>query len=215
MSDKPIFDKDDSLTDKWIVLHDHFSKNWETRSKNSWETIRLNTVLCSALISLTIYSIIYIYTSEFFWNTEVLNSTDRILVRLGLISIPITLLFIDWRLHQNFNRQCRRMYKTATVVIKIQERLGLYSERINNGLFDQDKFYVPEEWVEDHKNKFQTGKKFVDHWMKEKDAFYKNMSWLFWIFGGIALILIGFEILLIMYPTIFSTITFILKSVGL
>ena len=185
----------EDCTDKnWIELHRHFSKNWLQRADRSWETIKLNTILCSALISLAIYSIVYVYTSEFFWETEAFPSSGKVVIRLALVLIPITMCFVDWRLHSNFNRQCRRMYTLASIIMKIEERLGLYSEYREREHFSDDRWYVPNDW-QIYQN--YTSDYYVQYWMNEPDSFYKNMTWLFQIFGLTAVGLMILDIVLL------------------
>lgn len=184
----------EDCTDKnWIELHRHFSENWLHRANRTWETIKLNTVLCSALISLAIYSIVYVYTSEFFWETEAFTS-GKVVIRLALVLIPMTMGFVDWRLHSNFNRQCRRMYYLASIIMKIEERLGLYSEYREREHFGFDRWYVPTKWkiYQDY-----TSDDYVQYWMNETDSFYKNMTWLFQIFGLTAVGLVILDIVLL------------------
>ena len=163
-----------------VELHRHFTNQRISQANTGWETIKLNTVLSSALISLAVYSIIYVYTSEFFWKPEVLTFQDRFVVRILLLLIPIILGFINWRLHRNFNRQCIRIYELASIVIKIEEKMGLHQERTEKENFPNDKWYVPDDWKD---SCCCTSKKFVDDCMKKKDAFYKSMVWVFRIFG--------------------------------
>lgn len=178
----------------WIELHRHFSNNWQFRSEMSWETLKQNMLISSALTSLAVYSIIYVYTSEFFWETEAIISFDRLFVRVGLMVIPLILLFVNLMFHTNFRRQCRRMYLAASIVIKIEEEMGLYGSRRSREYFRNDKWYVPDEWK---KQSHCSAESFVKVWMDKKDGFYQQMLWLFRIFGALAIVIVVIEIFLL------------------
>ena len=115
--------------DNWIELHRHFSQNWHFRSERPWETVKQNIFVSSALISVAIYSIVYIYTSQFFWDTRTLTIWDRRAVRLALMMIPTVLLIVNWMFWRTFEHHCRNMYRAFTVVNKIGIKLGLYEKR--------------------------------------------------------------------------------------
>jgi len=176
--------------DRWIELHRHFSENWDYRSNSTWETVKLNTALSSALTSLATYSIIYLYTNSFFWETSQFTTIERNVVRTSLLLIPVILLIVNIMSYRNFKRQCKRMYDTLSVIIKIQEMMGLYDERSRKEKFPEDKWYVPNYWKS---LCFSTSKDFVEDSMKNRDRYYKNMLWLFRIFGLVSIGLIIIE----------------------
>jgi len=182
--------------EKVIELHRMFTSRWMAWGKTAWETIKTNILLSSALTSLTAYSIIYVYTSEFFWEIPLLV---RIAVRIGLTIVPIILFCTNRTFQNNFHRQCKRMYELAPIVFKIQDEMGLYAERpANRENFPNDEWYVPDEW----KNlAFQKSKDYVNASMNSKDRFYKDMLPLFQLFRRIAIALIVVEIaLLVLHP---------------
>lgn len=179
--------------ENWIELHRHFTQSWEFRSTRTWETIKSNIVLSSALTSLTIYSIVYIYTSEFFWTTDLLTTYMILGVRIIPILIPMLLFFVNLMFYRNFRRSCERVYEILSIVIKIEEKLGLYSVRSSRELIYNDKWYVPDDW----KNLSScSSEQYVAKMMVEKNRFYKSMVWLFWVFGAISVLLFVSEIIL-------------------
>ena len=182
-----------------IELHRHFSSRWLGWGKTTWETLKLNIILSSALTSLTAYSIIYIYTSEFFWETPLLTQNIRLIIRIGLISVPITLILTNYIFHRNFHRQCKRMYQLTSIIIKIQEQMNLYAERpTNSKYFPKDQWYVPDEWKD---ISYQKSDEFVDDCMSKKERFYKNMLPLFYMFVVISIFLIAIELVLLVLRT--------------
>ena len=161
-------------TQNWIELHRHFSERWNNWGKTTWETIKLNTLLSSALTSLSVYAIIYFYQS-----LQNLTVQDNILIRLLLMIIPILLFIINEKGQINYKRQCRRMYEMTSIVIKIEAKMGLYEDRTEKEFFNKDEWYVPDYW----KNlNFSKSEDFVDYQMKKEDAFYQNMKWVFSLF---------------------------------
>lgn len=182
------------LDENLIELHRHFAESHHSRANNAWETIKLSAVLCSALVSLSAYSMIYLYTSESF---SKLALVDQIAVRAFLIIIPVSIGFVSWMCQRNFRRQCKRLYTQASIVIKLEEDLGLYAKRATIKNFKNDQWYLPDDWKD---LCFSTSRKFVDHWMNEKDGFYQNMKLLFTIFIITSIVMVISEIVLIAIP---------------
>lgn len=185
-------------SDNWVELHRHFSTNWHFRSERPWETVKQNVFVSSALTSVAIYSIVYIYTSEFFWDTSTLTICDRFAVRFALMMIPAILFIVNWLFWRNFKRQCESMYRVSTVVAKIDEKLGLYEEREVKENYCDDKWYIPNDWKQ---KKHCNSKAFVDFCMRDNGGTYQHLLLLFRLFGALAFIIVGIEIaMLIIHP---------------
>ena len=177
--------------DNWIALLKQFTEEWHSRSNNSWKSINQNTILSSALTSLYIYSNIYLYTSDSFL---MVSLNERLFVRISLFIIPLVMFIINIKYSMNFKHQCKDMYENATVVFKLQEKLGLLNERDTKDKFPDDRWYVPSEWIYSTDN----SELFVDNMMKKTGGFYKRMNWLFILFIVISILLAGFNYVLLL-----------------
>lgn len=173
----------------WIELHRHFSSRWDKWAEVIWETIKLNTILSSALTSLSVYSVIYFHQL-----VDKISIETNIIIRLFLLIIPILLLMINRKSKKNYDRQCKKMYELVSIVIKIEEKLGLYENRLKKGYFRDDEWYVPDNWK---KLCYSKSEKFVDNLMMSEDAAHQNMLWIFSIFMMVSFALIFFQIILL------------------
>jgi len=97
---------------------------------------------------------------------------------------------------KNFDRQCRRMYNEATIIMKLEERFGVLGERAEKirRHFPKEEKYVPTDW----ENTWDTTKEYRDKMMSKNDAFYSNMSPIFKIFWWLSWALVSLIFVLIL-----------------
>ena len=157
---------------KWVDFHKYIANRHRFQTERAWETIKLFILVFSSLISIYFTLIIAMFKFEIIVKIP-------FYLRLFILSIFPFFLFlvciVGWL---NFRRQCRRMYELISILIKVQEKLGLLNSRTENKYFPEDKYYVSDGWLPNQRN----SQEFINDLMKKRDTFYGIMKKYFFIF---------------------------------
>jgi len=174
-----------------IELHRHFSQRHIVWGERGWETIKINVTINSTLLVATIGIMGVLYKNP---PHNYPPKFSYMLLLSSPIIIPILLLWINEITLKNFKRECRRMYRNITILMKIEEKMGLYDERPESRiLLKCDKYFIPSEFV----ICYPTSKEFIDAQMETEDRAFKMLSRLFCAFNVISIVLIVLIIFLV------------------
>jgi len=166
--------------DNYLELYRVTHENRLHNSKRAWEVINYYIIFTGIYVTL----LFGILQARVWFGLEI---QYIILFLLGLL---IFFYFITWLMFINFDRLCRRMYRSIAILNLIQERLQLFVGREpESRVFIEEPYYVPIDFVERHDT---TIKNFVNNQMNIHDRLYGNMKYMFLflpIFMGLFIII--------------------------
>lgn len=172
-----------NLDEKWLEFYRRSNNIRYFFSDKAWETIKLHILLSSSLISVTIGALALMHTSG---DYLALDKVMRFILVLLLVFLPVSMLLIVYQGSTNFVRECKRMYEQISIIMKLEEKLGLDGERTERKQFPKDDKYVPKRYDEIWNDSNQ----FIKDMMSRKDTLYSNMFPIFRIFEGASFALI-------------------------
>lgn len=152
----------------------------------AWETIKFCVSLLSTLITITVGLIGVI-------NYLSIDVVVKALLTLSLISVIITMLKIVDVTEINFDRECRRMYESMAIIMKIEDELPLRKD-LGDRNFKQETEYIPDKWK---KTRFLSTKAYVNAMMERKDTLSSNMRRTFPIFRWLSYALLIIVIVIV------------------
>lgn len=101
--------------------------------------------------------------------------------------------------NKNFKRECERIYEQIAILIKLEDKFGLYRNLKSELNIIKDKNIFPKRYFKNDQEKgWNTTEDFIEYMMGRKNTLYSNMRNIFRIFFLIAIILTFFIIGLIM-----------------
>jgi hypothetical protein len=174
-----------------IQIVDLYKKEYDYIKFNAdkaWETIKFCTTIVSTLITVTVSLLGAI-------NYLTISPLVKVFLMIALIAFPIINLKIIAVNEKNFERESRRMYQAATVVMKIEATLPQRKNLKETAVFGKENTFTPPEWEE---KKYSTTKEFIETMVKTDNKFYSSMKPIFSV-----LRLVSFLVLTLMVLVIF------------
>jgi len=169
----------------WLEFYKKTHNDKKFFAEKAWETIKLHILLSSSLISITIGTLALMHTSEVFLG---FGTNEKSMLIAPLFILPFTMASILYIGSRNFDRECRRMYEQASIMMKLEEKFGFSVEEREEERkqFLEDKTYVPERYSEKIWN---SSSEFIKDVMSAKDTLHGNMRRIFDIFFWVSVLL--------------------------
>jgi hypothetical protein len=180
---------------EWLEFYRKTASSMNFNATAGWETVKFHIVLSSSLISVTFVALVAIQTSAS------LDYNLKHLFTLGLVVLPITMLFVVRQGGENFKRECERMYDQVSILMKLEDKFGFYEKRDGERhIFLNDDGYFPKKFYGQwYSAKDVDSDKFREKMMSSSDTFYSTMRTVFMLFTNVSYGLIALIVLVVLF----------------